>query len=99
METPTEYNAAMWMHLRRFARVQEDHHKMRTYYFSEWCTVHTDHTNFLLIKTEEHKDNTYRSGTKVFEYSKEFFQSIWATFNYLVPIHYGANITVWKNNT
>ena len=71
----------------------------QTYYFSSWCSVETDHASYIMIVTKEHKRNTYRSGTKVFEYSKEFFQSIWSTFNYLVPIHYGANITVWKNNT
>tara|TARA_R100000700_G_C3138227_1_gene120905 strand:- start:550 stop:873 length:324 start_codon:yes stop_codon:yes gene_type:complete len=107
METPSEYREAipreysttMWMNTRRFRRVQRQDQELKTYYFSQWCIVYTDHMSFLLIQTKEYKDNTYRSGTKVFEYSKEFFQSIWSTFNYLVPIHYGANITVWKNNT
>ncbi|MEC7616850.1 MAG: hypothetical protein VX313_01960 [Bacteroidota bacterium] len=68
----------------------------RTYDYSPFAIVQTDHKTFMSIQALEHEENTYNAGLKKYPYCAKRWQEWKQTFEYLQPYKIGS-IQVWKN--
>ena len=69
----------------------------RTYNYSPFAIIKTDHETFMSIEALEHEDNTYHCGIKTMQYNKKRFFSWVETFDYLRRYKYSAGIIVHKS--
>ena len=69
-------------HLERWQRQKEDEKRRaaekarieentRTYNYSPFAIIKTDHETFISIEALEHEDNTYHCGIKTMQYNKK----------------------------
>jgi hypothetical protein len=85
--------AKSWFQEQERLKIKEN---TKTYDYSPFAIVKTDHKTFMSIEALEHKENRYNAGYKKYSYCEIRWQEWKKTFQYLQPFKIGS-IQIWKN--